>query len=191
MFINFYYFLLILPKSLSGWLTWGWYCVFLVFSGPGSMRVHCHGTQHLASNSWFCRHVLQLSNSFHDTCAPWLANSFMLVHTCAPAVQQLPYHMHMPAAKQLCIVNMFMVHMSWLKTRRSRNLLRLQAEDSRCRRPQQWTLSRCSTRSQTRNLQLWWIVVVMFRQSRAFSKNNNCFIKTFPQMESVLRNEVV
>ena len=40
-------------------------------------------------------------------------------------------------------------------------------------------------------MQLWWIVVVMFRQSRAFSKNNNCFIKTFPQMESVLRNEVV
>ena len=110
MFINFYYFFIILPKSIPGWLTWGWYCVFLVFSGPGSMRVHCHGTQHLASNSWFCRHVLQLSNSFHDTCAPWLANSFMLVHTCAPAVQQLPYHMHMPAAKQLCMVNMFMVH---------------------------------------------------------------------------------
>jgi hypothetical protein len=34
----------------------------------------------------------------------------MVVHVCTPAVQQLPYHMHMTAGKQLCIVNMFMVH---------------------------------------------------------------------------------
>jgi len=34
----------------------------------------------------------------------------MVVHVCTPAVQQLPYHMRMTAAKQLCIVNMFMVH---------------------------------------------------------------------------------